>query len=104
MPCPGRPEASRKAESIPYNFRLVNDTLWLDEYFVLPKGEKWSGDQVTVRLSVPEETILWFDETAENMFDDHLLINNEHYSDVEPWEIGNRYWRITEEEMVRVYR
>lgn len=100
----GRPEASRKAESIPYNFRLVNDTLWLDEYFTLPKGDKWSGDNVTVRLSVPEETILWFDETSENMFDDNVTINGEHHSGVDPWELGNRYWRITEEDMERVYR
>ena len=101
---PGRSEANRRADEIPYMARIVNDTLYLDEYFTLPQGRKWSGDNVRVKIIVPEETILYFDESLENMFNDHLHINGIYQPGVEPWELGNKYWRITEDNLEKVIR
>jgi phage shock protein PspC (stress-responsive transcriptional regulator) len=63
----GRIDASRKAESLPYNCKFSNDTLYLDEYFTLPRDRKWSGDEIRTKLFVPEGTVLWFDKASANL-------------------------------------
>jgi phage shock protein PspC (stress-responsive transcriptional regulator) len=98
-------EASRKAESLLYNYRIKNDTLYLDEYFTLSEGSKWTADQVTIKLFLPEKTILYFDTSAEQLFHRRIqvtrTVNDEVNTivdyDTEPWELGNRFWAITEE-------
>jgi phage shock protein PspC (stress-responsive transcriptional regulator) len=101
-----RSDAVRKAESIIYNSKMSRDTIWLDEYFALPAGSKWTADFATVNLFVPENTVLHFDKTSENLFHNEIrigLVKNNivthsyHDEDTEPWELGNKYWSITEE-------
>jgi hypothetical protein len=98
-----RSEAVSKAESLIYNYKISNDTLFLDEYFSIPSGNKWSGDNLSVNLYVPENTVLYFDNESENMFFNRLYIysmddNSETIlnSDTpEPWELGGKYWIIS---------
>jgi len=98
-------EASRKAESLIYNYRLKNDTLYLDEYFTLSEGSKWTADEVAIKLFLPEKTILYIDSSAEQLFHrriqvtriDNEVVNTRVDYDTEPWELGNRFWVITEE-------
>lgn len=73
-----RTDALQKAENLVYNYRISGDTLFLDEYFSIPPGNKWSFDNVTVTLFIPEGTRVRFDKTSEKMFRDH------HY-DSEEW-------------------
>ena len=101
-----RLEAVRKAESLIYHYRISNDTLYLDEYFTIPSGSKWSGDDISVNLYLPANTILHFDSSSENLFHERIIIgkvenNNVIDSkfdyDTEPWELGNKYWIISED-------
>lgn len=101
-----RSEAVRKSESILYNHSVRNDTIFLDEYFTLPAGSRWTADFVDVKLYVPENTVLHFDTKSENMFRENIRIGiyeNEEYGesnydyDTKPWELGGKYWIITQD-------
>jgi phage shock protein PspC (stress-responsive transcriptional regulator) len=63
-----RTDATRKADGILYNHRIAGDTIYVDEYFTIPAGTKWSIDDVTVKLFIPEGTSVHFDKTTEEMF------------------------------------
>ncbi|MFN8240211.1 MAG: PspC domain-containing protein [Bacteroidales bacterium] len=99
---PGKLEANRMAEAIPYNFTYSNDTLYLDQYFRLPAGHRWGANEVRVKLNVPEGTILYFDENVENMFENHININDDRYTEIEAYELGRKYWRISDDDLTRL--
>jgi hypothetical protein len=105
-----RPDASRKAEGLLYNYRIAGDTLYIDEYFTIPAGTKWSFDNVRVNLYIPEGTAVHFDKTTENMFRRHYYNLNgnewEWNSDSEDKEYiksgdENYSWIMTEEGLKR---
>lgn len=66
-----RMDAERKAEGLLYNYKISGDTIFLDEYFTIPSGTKYSFDNVSVNLFVPQGTKIHFDKTTENMFRYH---------------------------------
>jgi hypothetical protein len=108
-----RINAAKKAESLIYGYRINKDTLFLDEYFSVPSGSKWSADEIRVYLFLPEKTILHFDNSSENMFPDRISLgkienDNETASyvgyDIEPWQLGDKYWRISENGLKEVER
>jgi hypothetical protein len=108
-----RSEAVRKSESIEYNYRLKGDTIFLDEYFSLPNGSRWTADFLKVRLFVPENTVLYFNNASENLFRNDIRIGtyeNDEYgesqydNDTEPWELGGKYWIITSEGLTETDR
>ena len=86
-----RTDGARKAESLVYHYRFAGDTLLLDEYFSIPQGNKWSADNVTVNLYIPDGTVIHFDKTTENMF------RRQHYYNDE-W---NWRWDGEDKEMIR---
>lgn len=86
-----RIDATRKAEGLLYNYKISGDTLYMDEYFTIPAGNKWSFDDVKVNLYIPEGTTIHFDGTTENMFRRQHYYNNE-------W---NWRWDGEDKEMVR---
>jgi phage shock protein PspC (stress-responsive transcriptional regulator) len=99
-----RADASIKAESLEYNYTLNNDTLRLDEYFALPSGKRWSGDNVDITLSIPENTILYFDNNSAGLLDRYINVSiasseDEEESfvdyDTEPWQLKGKFWKIT---------
>jgi hypothetical protein len=63
-----RIDASAKADALVYSYRISNDTIYLDDYFTVPAGNKWSADNVSVTLSIPEGTRVYFDRATENMY------------------------------------
>jgi phage shock protein PspC (stress-responsive transcriptional regulator) len=108
-----RIDAVKKAESLIYGYRISRDTLFLDEYFTIPSGSKWAGDEIRINLYLPEKTILHFDNTTENMFSDRISVTkveddvftDSHIDlDTESWQLGNRYWIITEDGLKEVER
>jgi len=101
-----RSEAAEKSESLIYNYKMGGDTIYLDEYFTIPSGKKWSADFVTINLHIPEKTILYFDKSVEKLFRNKIDITKVegdttyHTSvdyDTEPWELGGKFWTISEE-------
>jgi hypothetical protein len=108
-----RIDAVKKAESLIYGYRISKDTLFLDEYFTIPSGSKWTGDEIRVNLYLPEKTILHFDSTTENMFSDRIsvtkvedsIVTDSHIDfNTEPWQLGNKYWIIAEDGLKEVER
>lgn len=99
-------DAVRKAESLIYDCRIDRDSLILDEYFTIPSGNKWTGDELWVNLCLPEKTILHFDKASENLFTDRLYITKTGKDGIsesvieftaEPWQLGDKYWILTNE-------
>ena len=101
-------DATNKAENLIYNYRVSGDTLYLDEYFSIPAGTKWSIDNVGVNISIPEGTNIHFDQATENMLRSH------HHGDYEwGWDTDSEYneyvrpengdhsWVMTEEGLQR---
>jgi len=100
-----RTEAVKKAESIIYNSRISNDTIFLDDFFTMPAGSKWRADFLTVSLFVPENTVLYFDRQSRNLFHneinigkfkDNEEINTKYDEDTEPWDLADKFWIISE--------
>jgi len=60
--------AIENAERLEYGFKITGDTLFLDEFFTIPSGSKWSMDYVGVTVSVPENTVIHMDRTSELLF------------------------------------
>lgn len=81
--------AIENAERLQYNFKISGDTLYLDEFFTIPSGSKWSFDYVGVTVSVPENTVIHMDRTAETLF--HST-DDDYVSDP-----SKSFWLMTEE-------
>jgi hypothetical protein len=99
-----RTDAIRKAGSLLYNYRITGDTLYLDEYFTMPAGTKWSFDNVRVSIYIPEGTEVHFDRTTENMLRRHY--SGDWFFDSDDKEYvrsGSRdyYWVMTEDGLRR---
>ena len=101
-----RNDAARKSESLIYNYRVSGDTLYLDEYFSIPSGSKWTADILSVNLFVPEKTVLYFGNSTEKLFHNVIEIHRVESDtirssgidyDTRPWELGNKFWTITED-------
>jgi len=89
-------DAMKKAEGLLYNYKISGDTLFLDEYFTIPEGSKWTCDNVGVNLYIPEGTVVHFDETTENMFyqyNDYDYDSDYDFKDVKK---GIHAWIMTE--------
>lgn len=81
-------DGRRKSEKLLYNFNIDGKTLYLDEFFTIPGDKKWSFDYVSVRVMVPEGTIIYMDKTVESLF--HSTRYEDDYSGPE-----KRYWEMT---------
>jgi phage shock protein PspC (stress-responsive transcriptional regulator) len=101
-----RNDAARKSESLIYNYRVSGDTLYLDEYFSIPSGSKWTADFLSVNLFVPEKTVLFFGNSSAKLFHNVIEVQRVESDTItssrvdyntEPWELGNKFWTITED-------
>lgn len=97
-------DAIKKSELLIYNYRISRDTLYIDEYFTIPSGSKWSADYVTVNLILPEKTVLSFDSSSLGLFKkstEKTIVNHEVTSSrieyiTEPWILKDKYWVFSE--------
>jgi len=74
-------DARKRADELEYTYRMIGDTLFLDEYFMIPSGRKWSADNVGINLYVPEGTKIKFDNGSEKLLHKH---NNDRDWDLTP--------------------
>ncbi len=82
-------DAKRKCERLIYNTIVKGKSLYLDEFFTIPAGTKWSFDFVSVMVNVPRGTIVYLDKTAEGLY---------FGQDTEFSKDGEKaYWRMTED-------
>ena len=85
-----RLDAERKSERLLYNTAIKGNTLYLDEYFTIPAGTKWSFDFVSVTVRVPEGTVINMDKSVERLY--HSYNDEDFVNDP-----VKRYWMMTEE-------
>jgi phage shock protein PspC (stress-responsive transcriptional regulator) len=83
-----RHDAMEKAERLVYNCSISGDTLFVDEYFTIPSGTKWSFDNVGANIRIPEGTVVYIDMSLERQL---RLSDNDL-----PSGKGNHYWIMTE--------
>ena len=89
-------DAAKKSEDLLYNFKLVKDSLNIDEYFTIPTGRKWSVDNIGIHLYIPAGTILKFDETSRILVRSH--IHNGYEDNFESrWESNTGSWKMTDD-------
>ncbi|MCU0460016.1 MAG: hypothetical protein MUE37_13110 [Bacteroidales bacterium] len=82
-------EARAYARKIDYNWKFSGDTLYLDEYFSLPAGERWNGSMVDIDLGLPEGTeVRMVPGTSPDLF--HFRVRN---PDAGAWRIREGYLR-----------
>jgi phage shock protein PspC (stress-responsive transcriptional regulator) len=91
-----RREAVAKAESLIFNYKVSKDTIYLDEYYNIPTKYKWTGAYINIDLSVPKGTVIWIDKNCEDLI--HSYIGN----GITAWDLGNRYWKFTEDGLTEV--
>jgi phage shock protein PspC (stress-responsive transcriptional regulator) len=95
-----RRDAAKNAESLVYEYENRIDTLFLDEYFMIPSERKWSADFVTVNLTLPEGTVVYFDKWTAGLLDNRTRIEGFGYSrnyHDRADQIGDMYWIVTED-------
>lgn len=85
-----RLDAERKSERLLYNSHIKEKSLYLDEFFTIPSGTKWSFDYVSVMVSVPKGTVIYMDKTMERLYHSY---DDEDFVD----DPTNRYWKMTED-------
>lgn len=77
-------DAMKKSERLLYNSRISGKTIYLDEFFTIPAGSKWSFDYVSATVHAPKGTIIYMDKTVEGLY--HSRDDNNY-----------RFWRMTED-------
>jgi hypothetical protein len=103
-------EAGRRSESLAYNYSINKDTLYVDEYFSIPPGRKWSADEILISLDLRQNTVLYFDTQSAKLVHESIPVkrlNSEEYeyrhhhdSDLP----GGKFWLYSEEGLREVER
>ena len=78
-------DAKRNAEELIYNYRISSDTIFIDEYFSLPAGTRWSLNEVDLDILIPQGTTVHFDKTTQEMF------SRQHESQDWNWRYSDDY-------------
>jgi phage shock protein PspC (stress-responsive transcriptional regulator) len=97
-----RSEAIDKANELVYNFTFSDDSVILDEYFSVPQDKKWSFDNITIRLSIPDGTVIHFDDPSGALW--HQYTGYERDEDYDPdlnRKNGN-YWKMTDGNLTKI--
>ena len=62
--------ADRNAEEIMYNYKFEDSVLTFNTYFELKKDQKFRNQEIEIELSVPENQVLFFDKSIDEILDD----------------------------------
>lgn len=85
-----RIDAERKSERLVYNAKIKANTVYLDEFFTIPSGTKWSFDFVSVKIHIPEGTVIYMDKTTERLFHSRYDSDFVNHPD-------HRFWMMTDD-------
>lgn len=92
--------AFNKTKELIYNYNISGDTIYLDDYFTIPSGRRWSGDNIEITINLPVGTTLKIDSCLERLLDMnyHTDEDNNHYPLVKSE--GYSFWKITDEGLI----
>ena len=82
-------EARDNAREIEFNWRFSGDTLYLDEFYSLPAGNRWAGSWVDIDISLPEGTEVRCVEGSSLA----TWMLRVHDDDISHWKIEDGYLR-----------
>ncbi|MGA1977682.1 MAG: PspC domain-containing protein [Bacteroidales bacterium] len=84
-----RSDAIGNSKRLSYNYTISHDTICLDEFFTIPSGTKWSFDFVSLRVQIPESTVICIDEDIAE-----TILKTEHGGNPASLS-GKGFWKIT---------
>ncbi len=59
--------ARRSANNIRFDFNFVGSNLLLNPYYILPQGEKWRAQDLTITIHIPEGKSIYIDRSVLDM-------------------------------------
>ncbi len=86
--------AEMNAKSIEYTYTIKDSVLNFNNYFILPEGEKWKAQELTINLLIPEDYKIFVDFSM-----DDLLNAHQPKSDYWPNEMLERKWEMKEKKL-----
>jgi len=89
-------DADENARRLSYYFEADKNHLVLDPYFFIEDPEKWRFPRVSLKLLIPENTVLVLDENTRDILDD--IYNLNHVSD---WNMAGKTWVMTDRGLKR---
>ena len=84
-------KAIERAKNIKYDFDFANNTLSLDSYFTINPEDKFSDQEVTIVLYLPENSTVYFNNTTEA-----FLEHRKHNENIITKEATNHFVKILE--------
>ncbi len=94
-----RREAIRNANDIDYHVIQEDSVVLFDAVYSLVDDNRWRFPEVDITIKVPEDYILYIDESLEEQLD---YIKTEKYYRND--EMVNRYWIMTDEGLEKYYK
>ena len=61
-------EARQRIERMIFSSRVSGDTLFMDPFIEVPKGESWRGQDLSIEISVPEGKYVHFEKGLRNFY------------------------------------
>lgn len=83
--------AKNNAKKIAYDFKIIDDTIVLNSFFLSDFKNLWKDENVTITLFVPTNSTLFFNNTTRN-----FLYNIDNTNDIRDKDMANQYFRMTE--------
>ncbi len=93
--------AFNRTKDLNYNFSVHGDSVILDDFFTIPEGRTWSGDNIEIKITLPEGTIVKTDSGAERLCNCNREYNEDNLFPLEKRE-GLSTWEMTEDGLVPV--
>ncbi|NMC40712.1 MAG: hypothetical protein GYA43_05995, partial [Bacteroidales bacterium] len=69
-------------------------TVFIDQYYEVPAGTRWSGSFVDIDIRVPEGKMIWIDREVEK------ITGNMVFNDIRPRHTDGNLFRLEEGELV----
>ena len=83
--------ASKNAENIKYKYKVIDNTIVLDAYFLSAYKNMWKDEEVNITIYLTENATVYFDNSTKNFLND---VDNE--ADIYDKEMVNHHFIITE--------
>ncbi|NVJ88977.1 MAG: PspC domain-containing protein [Flavobacteriaceae bacterium] len=82
--------ANKNAEQIQYNFKVENNTVILDAYYLSDFKNIWKDEEIKIIFYVAEGVYVYFDNTVKN-----YLYNVDNTEDIYDKDMANHYFKMT---------
>ena len=83
--------AKNNAKKIAYDFKIIDDTIVLNSFFLSDFKNLWKDENVTITLFAPTNSTVFFNNTTRN-----FLYNIDNTNDIRDKDMANQYFRMTE--------